>query len=302
MADKKNASGGKPEAGRGAMTGKSVYNPRAETVAMLDRAYEIVSSVDYAVSARWLFYRLLQEGFYSKKDDYKNSFGKTFSQARHAFYGKWRPDTLTDETRQVIARGDGYNTPTDWLDALRRGLQCHLDKWHGQDYYVELWFEARAMANQFEHYTENITLRPLGGQPSIPYKWDTAKGLEEAAEAYGAPIIILYFGDLDAAGGTISDVVERDVRNWCEADFVFVRCGLTLDQVKQWGVPENPEKPGEYQWEALPDEGARAIITESVSPYLRLDAFAQTERVELKATTWLRSAMGELVERYEVTQ
>jgi len=36
--------------------------------------------------------------------------------------------------------------------------------------------------------------------------------------------------------------------------------GLSEEQAKGMGVPENPEKPGEYQWEALTDDQAQGLI------------------------------------------
>lgn len=223
---------------------KEIYAPRKDTQIILDRAYALVRSVPYQVSARWLFYRLLQEGFYTSKADYANKFLKAVSAARHAFYGDWQPDTLADETRESIYRGHGHNTPEDWINGLAEDIACSLTKWHAQPHYVELWFEARAMRDQFEYYTDHITLRPMGGQPSIPYKWHIAKFLERAYQHYSKPIVILYFGDLDNAGGTISDTVEVDVRKWCQYEFEFIHCGLTAEQVALYNVPENIEKPG----------------------------------------------------------
>lgn len=278
----------------------TTYAPRGQTAAILDRAYELVRSVPYQVGARWLFYRLLQEGYYSSKADYNNKFLKATSAARHACYKEWRPDTLADETRKAIARGNGAEDVTEWLSWVADGLTCRLDKWDTQSHYVELWYEARAMTQQFEHYTQHITLRPLGGQASIEYKWRAAKGLEEAARRYAAPIIVLYFGDLDTAGGTISDVAQRDVRKWCDVDFEFIHCGLSAEQVARYNVPENPEKPGEYQWEALSDEGARAIITAGVAPYLRHDAFTDVEEQEAEATHWIRGQLVTLAQQWEV--
>jgi hypothetical protein len=139
----------------------------------------------------------------------------------------------------------------------------------------------------------------MGGQPSIPYKWEIAKDLERVFEWYDAPIVILYFGDLDTAGETISEVVEADVRTWCGADFEFTRCGLTADQVRRYNVPENPEKPGEYQWEALSDQAAREIITANVGRYLRHDAFSEVEKREQKITKRLRHELAGLVGKLE---
>lgn len=275
------------------------YKPQKETRAMLARAYELVQSVPYQVSARWLFYRLLQEGHYTSKSDYANKFLKAVSAARHAFYEDWRPDTLADETREAIYRGHGHNTPVDWMNGLSKDIACHLAKWRDQDYYVELWFEARAMRDQFEYYTEHITLRPMGGQPSIPYKWDTAKFLERAAAAYHKPIVILYFGDLDNAGETISDTVEDDVRKWCANDFQFIHCGLNEQQVLDYNVPENIEHPGAYQWEALTDDAAREIITGQVEQFVRHDAFSKMVEQEQQATDWLRDKLAALSTEWE---
>lgn len=274
------------------------YTPQARTAQILDRAYELVDSVPYQVSARWLFYRLLQEGYYSTKQDYANKFLKAVSIARHAFYKDWRPDTLADETRESIPGGMGFENGRDWLMAVSR-MRCNLNKWYAQPVYLECWYEARAMTDQFRYYTENVTLRPMGGQPSIPYKWKTAKDLEEAADTYCKSIIVLYFGDLDPAGETISETIERDVRKWCNAKFEFIRCGLTTEQVARYNVPENIEHPNAYQWEALTDEAARDIITGNMERFLRHDAFEKVAERETKTSQWLKGTLADLLEGYE---
>jgi len=275
----------------------SEYNPRPKTKKILDRAYELVKSVDYQVSARWLFYRLLQEGYYSTKQDYSNKFLKAVSAARHAFYKDWRPDTLADETRESIPGGTGWETGHDWLRAVSNA-KCKLDKWYTQPVYLECWYEARAMTDQFRYYTRNVTLRPMGGQPSIPYKWQTAKDLEEAADNYCHPIVILYFGDLDPAGETISETIERDIQNWCSVEFQFIRCGLTAEQVARYNVPENIEHPGAYQWEALTDAAAREIITGNIDHFLRHDAFEAIAEREAKISQWLSDSLEDLLEDF----
>jgi hypothetical protein len=274
------------------------YTPRGETAAMLDRAFEIVNSVQYQVSARWLFYRLLQEGYYSTKQDYANKFLKAVSNARHASYKGWQPDTLADETRESIPGGTGFRDPKSWLEAVAKA-ECSLDKWNTQPVYLECWYEARAMTDQFRHYTQHVTLRPMGGQPSIPYKWQAAQDIRRAARGYKKPVVILYFGDLDPAGETISEVIERDIRAWCPVSFRFVRCGLTEEQVQRYDVPQNIEHPGAYQWEALTDEGASDIITDNLQQYLRHDAFAEVEAQEEKVTAWLAGKLSELAGEWE---
>ena len=275
----------------------SDYQPRGKTAEILDRAYALVNSVPYQVSARWLFYRLLQEGFYSTKADYANKFLKAVSTARHAFYKGWKPDTLADETRESITGGDGWENERSWLEAVSEA-KCKLDKWYSQPVYLECWYEARAMTDQFRHYTQNVTLRPMGGQPSIPYKWQAAKDLENAAAEYGNPLVILYFGDLDPAGETISETIERDVREWCDSDFDFIRCGLTADQVRKYNVPENIDHPNAYQWEAISDQAAQEIITGNLTRYLRHGAIVEVMERENQATQWLGKALDSLLDNY----
>lgn len=275
------------------------YSPRGETAEILRVALELVEAAPYRVSARWVFYRLLQLGYYTGKGDYKDKFIKATSAARHALYNGWRPDTLADETREAIVRTGRHETLGEWLGSYVDSLQVNLDVWSEQNCYVELWYEARAMTQQFEHYTRYITLRPMGGQPSIDYKYQTALHLDYMAERYGVPVVVLYFGDLDNAGDIIANVAERDVRKWCNASFTFERCGLTAQQVADWEIPENPEKPGEYQWEALSDEGAKAIITQSINGYLHHGAFDRAEQRMAHATHWMRNQFALMAKHVE---
>jgi hypothetical protein len=253
------------------------------------------------VSLRWLFYKLLQEGHYKTKDDYKNKFCWTFSRARHSYHKNWRPDTLTDEGRNVITRVSGYESTAQAGDDLRENIlgaaNISIDHFYRQENYVELWFEANAMVSQFQYYTKNIDLIPMGGTASIPYKWSIAKRLEDAGRRYGKPIKILYFGDEDYAGHEIQGVIESDVGGWCSEPFEVIWCGLTMEQAEHYGIPENFEKKG-YQWEALPDEGAKEIITSAIERHIDLDLINEAEEdAEAFAENWktkLESALDGL--------
>lgn len=264
--------------------------------AILDAGWAHVQSVPYRVSTRWLFYRLLQDGFYKGKGDYKNNYMKLIARARHTYLDGWRPDTLEDEGRDFILRVDGCRDEPEAVELMRAYIldaaNLRFNHFHRQENYVELWFEAKAMAAQFEHYTNKIDLVPMFGEASIPYKWKIAKRLEQAASFYDKPIHVLYFGDADPSGHKIMRDVEKDVRRWCSAGFEIVWAGLTIEQAKRYKIPERPEKPG-YQWEALSDKAAEKIITSAVGKYLdtnlieeadaAADAFAEKWREKLEA-------------------
>ena len=276
------------------------WQPNKKSAAILDRAWQHVQSVSYKVTLRWLFYRLLQDGFYSGKSDY-GAMVQLFSRARCCFYENWHPATLSDEGRRAIPHGAGeHATVEDWIAYITKGnWACNLDHFYQQEYYVEAWFEANAMAGQFRQHTNGITLRPMGGQPSIPYKWQAAKELEVAAQKYGKPVVVLYFGDLDDKGSEISDTIENEVSQWCSVGFEFVRCGLTIEQVNEYNVPENFEHPGAYQWEALTDGAAGEIIEGCISEYLDEDVAVTTSEGAEEAENLFNEYVAGFSEYYE---
>lgn len=247
------------------------------------RAREHVDSVPYTVSLRWVFYRLLQDGLYFAKDDY-SKFTAQASKWRHD--GTWPPDILADETREAISRGNGaaYSTEEvvrELLDSRTLRGWFYDSHWRVQETYVEIWFEARAMTAQFEHYTRDITLRPFGGMTSIPMKYAAAKDLEYRSSQYGKPCRILYFGDSDNAGKTIfsaSTTGEKGFLKWCAADVSVEWCGLTAEQARAMDVPENPDKPGDFQWEALTDEQAEKLIGQALQENLNISAIAEARK------------------------
>ena len=257
------------------------YNPHKKSLQILERGWEHITGVSYKVSTRWLFYRLLQDGLYKSKEDYRNQFIPLFAEARRNFFNGWRPDTLSDDTREMILRAKGYRNVEEWAKAYSGGFTCELDHWYGQSHFVIVMYEAKAMTAQFEHYARAVDLVPFGGNPSIPYKWEIAKHIESMSAKYEIPVVILYFGDLDKAGMMIPEAAIRDIREWCDVDFDFIRAGLNPGDEIRFGMPENFEKPGTYQWEALDDNAAKDLITGAISKYMdsgALEGLREQER------------------------
>jgi len=61
----------------------------------------------------------------------------------------------------------------------------------------------------------------------------------------------LYFGDYDSKGLEISNNALKDIQAWCNVSFQFIRCGINKEHIHTFQLPEQPDKPGAYQWEAL---------------------------------------------------
>jgi hypothetical protein len=229
------------------------------------------------------------------KQDY-GKFKSWTSRARKSFYGGWAPDTLVDDTRAIEQRGVGFDTATEWFEQLKKE-RPYLDKINDQPNVVMVWFEARAMIGQFQYYTGpyHVSLVPFGGDPSIYFKWSLAKYIEKLEEWYdGKPIMVKYFGDLDPKGLAIPESALKDIEAWCGADFDFERVGLKMKHVKRWHLPDNPEKPGQYQWEALPDEAAKELIVGALDPLIDLSAIKRVEDREAGIHERWREALDHL--------
>ena len=269
-----------------------VNGPRPKQEAILRAASGHLKSVPYKVSLRWLFYRLYQDGYYSKND--YDKWEALCSAARNSGWGGWGPDSLKDETRGILHKANGYidaETATAMLpENLKKSVAWALkiDHFYRQRRYVEIWFEARAMIKQFEYYSKGIDLVPLGGQTSISLKWEIAKQLGEAWETYGKPITVMFFGDADEAGYLIEKEVRATVEKWSKrcglaSGFDCIRCGLTPEQVEFYGVPDNPAAHG-YQWEALSDKAAGEIIKTSIDRYIDVEIIDEAEAEAVKLT------------------
>jgi hypothetical protein len=118
------------------------------------------------------------------------------------------------------------------------------------------------MTAQFDYLTSSyhVALIPFRGDSSLHQKWQLAKLLSAMASNYDKPITLLYFGDYDAKGLEIPKSALKDIRQWASTPFEFSRAGINSDHTD--GLIENPDAPGKYQWEALPEQLAWEIVTE----------------------------------------
>ena len=293
------------------------YKPTPESRHILSRAWHWAQSVAYSVTARWVFYRLLQEGVYTEKKGYRHLLG-LLSKARKEFYGEWRPWTLADDTRAPILmqrkgyyglhlRGNGFEDESAWLEKVKDELNCPLNRWASQEVYAEIWFEAAAMQGQFLYYAnENIPLLAFHGDISIPEKWRTAERLADKYKALGKPTHIYYFGDYDPKGLQIPRSAWRNIGTWAAALLInqgiepaktreilnYHRVGINVDQIEELGIPENPERPGTYQWEALDDKQAAYLIDEA-NELLDLEQFEHVKVHEKAAELRLKARLEE---------
>lgn len=281
--------------------------PLKRQAEILDQALNLINSVPYKVTLRWLFYGLWQEGWFghakptsraSAKRRAYEEFASLMSRLRHSaseFYDRW-PIELSDDRRDPIHHSNWYSSTSEWLDAYIKGLTCTTEKMIGQENYVMLAFEAEAMQSQFKYFSKpyGVSLWPFSGAASIPYKKALAKHIEFVSDLFNLPVIILYFGDYDQAGLSIPESAFRHIRKWCRVEFTAYRAGLNLEQINKYNIQEDPEKPGKFQWEAVGDTPAREIVIGSLDALLLHDTISEIEKAEQEMTTKARQALAEI--------
>jgi len=280
-------------------------SPRQKISGLLNVAKAKVESVPYKVSLRWLFYAMWQDGYlrgYGKRSKKKDKSPKLAayesmkgwaSKARHT--GIWPLEILADDTRGPI--GYYHEDESKWLEWMIN-RECRLDVWGRMEKYVMLVFEARAMTDQFRYYSEpyDIVLWPCGGDPSIDLKRQLAEHVDWAAQTFGVDVTLLYFGDYEAGGKgeQIGETTMRHVRKWSQYGFTAYRVGLNPEHLSE--IEDNPEKPGHYQWEALPDARAGEIIREALDEFADLSILTEVRKVAEAMTEKIRTALQKVAE------
>lgn len=282
------------------------YAPRGKARELLDAAMVEVKSVTYRVSARWVAYRLLQKGLLKSKADF-HQVENYMRRARLASWGEWSPFTFADETRETvrIAEMNGGSSSYDPEEMAEEkvlrltSFYVDIPRWYYENHYVEIWFEARAMAGQFEKYTpHDIPLTACGGDPSIPLKANGARRLREWSEEIGKTSVVLYFGDFDTKGEQIPRSIATNLYQWCPGLQIH-RVGLLEEHTAD--IDENPDQPGKYQWEALSDEAARDLIQTGLATVLNPEAAtmakAEEERIAAEARDFLADKLDDYLQR-----
>jgi len=110
----------------------------------------------------------------------------------------------------------------------------------------------------------------------------------------GKSITILYFGNCDTKGKVIPYSALKEIKEWMEGaedSLQFHVAGLTVEQARRYALPENFERPGQWQWEAFSDSQAREIIQGALETYLDLDALgAAIENARAFRSAWVKAA------------
>ena len=248
------------------------------------------------VTLRQVYYQLVARDIIPNKDNEYKKISSLLTNARYSGDIDW--NSIEDRTRTP-------NIPSvfdDIQNLLEVASQSYqLDRWQGQEFYIELWTEKDAISSVIYPITSEYQVAMIvnRGYSSASAMYNSRTRYIKKGEFLGSKKkVLLYLGDFDPSGLDMDrDIKERF--NEFGVDIKVERIGLTQEQIKRYELPENPAKLsdvrakdyvakyGSSSWEvdALKPEVLQELIKNSILKYLDLEKFGlvrEKEKEDLK--------------------
>ena len=264
------------------------WEPRSPiTRGLLEASVQVIAEYraqGYWLTLRQLYYQLVSRDLIPNEQRWYKTLGDVVSKGRYGGYIDW--DDIVDRGRIPVK-------PSDWdgpADILRvAASQYRLDRWEGQENYLELWCEKDALSSVLEPICDRFHLYFLAnrGYSSSTAIYDAAQRLNTAYSQGRRPVVI-YLGDHDPSGIDMSRDISDRLETMTGGVWVEVhRLALTFDQVQQYQPPPNPAKLtdsraqsyiawyGGESWEldALEPAVLDGMVSSAVTDLLDLDLY-----------------------------
>ena len=242
------------------------WNPTAKnTKALLAYSIQVISEYaaqGYQLTLRQLYYQLVARKLIPNQHRWYKRLGDVVTRGRMAGWIDW--NAIVDRGRIPVMPSQ-WDGPAELLEIAAQ--QYRLDRWEGQENYVEVWCEKDALMSVLEPVANRMHVRLLAcrGYASATAMYDAAKRIQRAEEDGRYPVVI-YLGDHDPSGIDMS----RDVQDrlWTMTGYYSTvevqRLALNYQQVLDYDPPPNPTK--------LSDSRASKYISEYGDDSWELDA------------------------------
>ena len=275
----------------------SVTSPRIgaqnDWDAINEKARQILAGYPYAsVTLRQLFYRLVAAQILpNSKQAYKG-----LSRTNAALRREGDFPALLDATRK-IRKPLAFESISDAADYISRYYKKDYES--DQEYHVILGVEKDALVEllwrEFAKYGVGVV--SLHGYSSQTLDSDFLDEISDERET-----VFIYGGDLDPSGYDIL----RNLEDQTDNAMLVERVALTLEQVDEYGLPENYAKAGDsrkaafvaamgrdiqVELDALPPDELMRLYREKFEQYYDLDAYEEALKTEEKERKVLRDAL-----------
>jgi hypothetical protein len=261
----------------------------------------------YRLSLRQLYYQLVARDYIENSIRSYKRTGDQVSNARLAGLLDW--GMIEDRGRETVINPH-WTSPAEIVRAASRQFQ--VDRWKGQDVYVEVMVEKDALSGILEPVCRRLDVRFTAnkGYSSSSAMYEASKRIIEAAKM-GKEVHLFYLGDHDPSGIDMTrDIKERlELFTYNRIRIETVRLALNYDQVEKWQPPENPaketdsryavyvEKFGESSWEldAVEPATLASLVEDAVKELIDLDTWQEVEEDE----TGMREELERFADEYE---
>lgn len=283
------------------------WNPTQNSLYLLEAIEEILDEyrgMGYKLTVRQLYYQLVSKDLIPNDQGSAKKIINIVSKGRLAGIIDWN---IIEDRIRVPVENNHWKTPQDILQVAAD--QFYMNRWVGQEWYVEVWCEKDAVSNIIAPICKKwdvifVANRGYSSQSAM-YKAFIRYATQYAE--YGKKTILLYLGDHDPSGiDMIRDVQERmdlflytDITDPSFSGLYVEGIALTMNQIEQYGPPENPakttdsryeayqEKFGQSSWEldALDPKTLAELVENSILNYLETGKFkkiAVRERLDKK--------------------
>ena len=283
------------------------WAPKGDTVRyLLQHSIDVLneySTLGYAITLRQLYYQLVSRDLIPNQQSYYKRLGDVITKAREGGYVDW--DAIVDRGRRPIMPPHWRNA-TELIQAAAQ--QFRLDRWVGQEHYVELWCEKDALSSILEPISRQYHVHMMAnrGYSSATAMWQAAQRIQNASDRNQQPVII-YLGDLDPSGVDMTrDVQDRlDLLSY-QTPINVIRLALNFDQVQTHNPPPNPTKLtdsraqgyiaiyGKDSWEldALNPQTLNQMVTEQIENLIDHNLYDQ----QLQREETIKAQLEQLAE------
>jgi len=258
------------------MRNRGTTNFRKRTLAIIDKANDIITEYSGGLTLRQLYYQFVARGLLPNTKKSYEDLGRVIGNARLANLISW--DAIIDRTRSVN-KNSHFENPEEILTTAAETYQ--LDSRADQDVYVEVWIEKEALIGVIEPICRMLDVLYLAcrGYYSLSAMWAAAGRFREAEEA-GKKTVVLHLGDHDPSGLDMTEDIKNRLMGF-GAQTEVERIALNADQIERYKPPPNYAKItdtrskdyiaeyGKESWEldALDSNVITGLIKDAVGKY-----------------------------------
>ncbi len=251
------------------------WRPSEDSLYLVEMAKSILdqyAAEGYVLSLRQLYYQFVARDIAPNTERSYKNLGNLINRARLSGMLDW---SYIEDRGRARRANMHWATPQDSIEALISEYQ--IDKWKGQDYYIEVWVEKDALVDVIAQACRPLDVSYFAsrGYNSLSEMYQAGKRLEYQS-SLGKKPIVFHLGDHDPSGIDMTYDSEKRLSLFARERIQVERLALNMDQVELYNPPPNPTK--------LTDSRAKSYVSQFGSSSWELDALEPAVLAELIVT------------------